>query len=88
MSSSSAPAEAAPVENEKPTASSLLERVNAIDDDAFLGGSMEVETTHGAADSASSTVKANNASSVVTTDSASSVVKVDVNDPGSVVCRA
>lgn len=75
------------MENEKPAANSLLERVNAIDDDAFLGGSMEVETTQGTADSALN-AKASNATSVVTTDSASSVVKVDVNDPGSVVCRA
>ena len=75
------------MENEKPAANSLLERVNAIDDDAFLGGSMEVETTHGAADSVLN-AKASTVSTVVTTDSASNVVKVDVNDPGSVVCRA
>lgn len=75
------------MENEKPAANSLLERVNAIDDDAFLGGSMEVETTHGAADSVLN-AKASNVSTVVTTDSASNVVKVDVNDPGSVLYRA
>lgn len=75
------------MENEKPAANSLLERVNAIDDDAFLGGSMEVETTHGAADRVLN-AKASNVSTVVTTDSASNVVKVDVNDPGSVLYRA